>query len=220
MQTREAAEQTRRWSLVAAAALCWGVIVMIALHLVGSQNPLLSPLSRYVLIDPGADLLATSMLSTAVGSVALLGAMRAAGLPLNRTAVALFACWASGLALAAVFPASYPEDPAPISGHIHQSASLVAFLALPAAGKAVCDSLRGVPGFAPRLAALRRLTVAAVLALVVFGVTYVSSKMPGEPGPVGIAQRIALLADIALLGGFFGLLRVPGEARRTAGART
>lgn len=80
-----------------------------------------------------------------IGSLTALGALAAAGIPLSRTTKLLFVLWSLGLAAAAIFPASYPEFPDPVSGEIHLYACLIAFLSLPAAGFTLRDNLRGTP---------------------------------------------------------------------------
>lgn len=102
-------ERTRPWLLVAHVAIGWGLFAVLILHVVSGRNPVWATLSSYALTDGGVGLLGASMIAIAVGSVALLGALRAAGHRLSRTTRVLFWAWSSGLVAAALFPASYPS---------------------------------------------------------------------------------------------------------------
>lgn len=195
------AARTRVWVAVSAATMAWGTFTMVLMHAVSNRDPLLDTLSSYAISGQGAAMLASSVLALAVSSIALLGALSSCGIGASRTCVALFAIWTTGLTLAAVFPASYPERPDPVSGQIHQYACLFAFLSLPGIGFTI---LERVPD-----ARVRKLTLFSVGALALFGLSYLFNGLRDLPVvsdlsamlPVGVMQRAALAADLALLCG-------------------
>ena len=211
----EAGKRTRPWQFVAVAAIGWGLFTAVVLHVISSHDPVYDTLSSYAFTDRGSGMLAASLLSLTVGSLAVMGALLAAGVPLSRTTRLLLLLWSLGMAAAAVFPASYPENPDPVSGEIHLYACLVAFLSLPGAAISLLETLRGRP---ERVAVVRAIRVSAV-AFGMFAVSFVFVRLT-EAGvapfhelsdalPIGVTQRLLLLSDVALLG---TLLRVATRA--------
>jgi len=196
----------RVWRLVAVAAIGWGSFTAVVLHLISSHDPIYDTLSSYAFTDRGTGMLGASVLSLAIGSLAVLGALHASGVPLSRTSRILLALWSLGLAAAAIFPASYPENPDPVSGQIHLYACLIAFLSLPGAAISLLDPLRGRP---ERVWLVRCIRLAAAT-FALFAVSFVFVRL-AEAGvtpfhelsdvlPIGATQRLLLLTDIALLG--------------------
>ncbi|WP_232376393.1 DUF998 domain-containing protein [Amycolatopsis aidingensis] len=201
--------RTRSWLVSSTAAIGWAAFTMVILHIVSSHDPIRDTISSYAITDRGGGMLEASVLSLAIGSLALLGALLSSGAEPPRTARILLLSWAAGLITAALFPASFTASTDPATGEIHQYASLIAFLSLPGVGFSLADRLREVPELARTRMLLRRLTALSVLSLAVFGLSYVAADFPGAPVlaqisavlPVGLAQRVALLADLALLAG-------------------
>jgi len=174
---------------IAAVAVAWAGFTMIVLHLVSSHDPLTDTLSSYAFTDHGTGMLGASILATALGSLATLAALRSAGIAVSGTSQALFGTWSLGLSAAAIFPASYPAHPDPVSGQIHFYSCLLAFLSVPPLGFSLLNRIS-----AGRVA-LRRLSVVATLTLMLFGVCYALPWLL----PVGVVQRLALLVDVALI---------------------
>jgi hypothetical protein len=202
----EAGKRTRPWRLVALGAIGWGLFTAVVLHVVSSRNPVYDTLSSYTVTDRGEGLLGASVLSLAIGSLAVLGALQVAGVPLSRTTRLLLALWALGMAAAAIFPASYPEAPDPVSGEIHLYACLVAFCSLPGGAISLLEPLRGRP---ERVALVRAIRLSAG-AFALFALSFVFVRL-SEAGvtpfreisdafPIGVMQRLLLLADVVLLG--------------------
>jgi hypothetical protein len=189
-QHSEKVAKTTPWLLASAMAIGWGMCTIAVLHIISSRNPALDTLSSYAFTDRGSGMLETSMLSLAIGSLLVLGALTAAKVTITRTTRALFCTWSGGLTMAAAFPASYEKFPNPVSGEIHQYSCLVAFLSLPAIGFSLLRRLREHP-------TLARWTWLSVASLALFGVSYLLAPTPVLP--VGVAQRIALIADLVLL---------------------
>jgi hypothetical protein len=207
----EQGKRTRPWRLVALGAIGWGLFTAVVLHIISSHDPVYDTLSSYTVTDRGEGMLAASVLSLAIGSLAILGALQVAGVPLSRTTRLLLVLWSLGMAAAAVFPASYPAAPDPVSGEIHLYACLVAFLSLPGAAISLLEPLKGRP---ERVLVVRAIRLTAV-AFAFFALSFVFVRL-SEAGiepfpevsdmlPIGVTQRVLLLADVVLL---FGLLRV------------
>ncbi|MBB3049350.1 hypothetical protein FHS23_000345 [Prauserella isguenensis] len=199
--------RTRAWTIAAAAGLGWALFTLIVLHSVSSFDPLTDPLSRYAFTDRGGGMLEASLLSAAVGVIAVRGSVLSAGLPLSRTTSTLVYATSTGLATAALFPATFSSDIDPVSGRIHQYASVVAFASLPAIALSLLDVLRATPVLARVASALTWLLRIALVSLALFGVSYVADALAGVPGfavvaetvPVGFTQRIVFLVDLCLL---------------------
>lgn len=201
----ETGKRTRPWRLVALGAIGWGLFTAVVLHVISSRNPVYDTLSSYTVTDRGEGMLGASVLSLAVGSLAVLGALQVAGVPLSRTTRLLLALWALGLAAAAIFPASYPEAPDPVSGEIHLYACLVAFLSLPGAAISLLEPLRG----RPERVALVRATRLTAAAFALFATSFVFVRLSeariapfpevSAAFPIGVMQRLLLLADVGLL---------------------
>ena len=190
---------------IAAAAIGWCVVSIVVLHVVSSHNPVLDTLSCYAFTDRGQGLLAIGILALAVGSLAILGALLAARVPVDNPTRALFGTLSGGLTLAAVFPASYAEFPNPVSGEIHQYSCLAAFLSAPAIGLSMVRRLAAVPALAAARARIGRWSRLSIASLAVFGVSYMFRGLQ----TVGVAQRLMLGVDLILL---CSLLALAGRA--------
>lgn len=201
------AARTRAWTIAAGAGLGWALFTLIVLHSVSSFDPLLDPLSRYAFTDRGGGMLEASLVSAAVGVIAVRGAVVSAGLPMSRTTSTLVYATTTGLATAALFPATFSPDIDPISGRIHQYASVVAFASLPAIALSLLDVMRATPVLARVASALTWLLRVAFVSLALFGVSYVADALVdiawfaviADAVPVGFTQRIVFLIDICLL---------------------
>lgn len=219
--------RVRSWTFAATASLGWALFTFTVLHIVSSFDPLTDPVSRYAFTDRGQGMLEASLLSFAVGVVAVRGALLASGLTVSRTATILVVATATGLVAAALFPATFTSEIDPVSGVIHQYASLIAFLSVPGIALCLLDQLREA-GDALRdtRRALLRLVWASVALLVLFGATYLADKVPADTHPLstpltlfgslpeGLLQRLVFVADFALLAALLVL------ANRAAWSRT
>lgn len=209
----QAAVRTRPWVIASGAAVGWSLFTMLVLQFVSSHDPIRDTISSYAVTNNGGGMLEASVLSVAIGSIALLGALLAAGIPVTRTARTLLLSWSLGLVTAALFPASFGDRVDTASGKIHQYACLIAFLSLPGVGFSLADRLRESPALQRMRTILLRLTWISIGALALFGISYIVAAFPegsliGDVSiwlPVGFAQRIALLSDIALLAGMIWL---------------
>lgn len=195
------AARARRWVVIASAAIGWALVTLIILHTVSARNPVTDTLSSYAHSERGGGMLEASLLSLAVGTVAVLGALRATGMRLGLTTHILFGATALGLSLAAFFPATLDSGGDVASGVVHQYASLIAFLCLPGIGM----SLRERVELEHTRILLNRICVVYAAGLVLFGLSYITRDLAGLEWintlvPVGFAQRISFGTGFALLG--------------------
>src|SRR3954451_2701768 len=102
-QDIERASRARPWLIASALAIGWGMFTITVLHLISSHDPVFDTLSSYAYTDRGTGMLGASILSLAIGSLLLLGALHAAGIPLSPTTRVLFGTWSLGLTTAALF---------------------------------------------------------------------------------------------------------------------
>ncbi|GAA2218254.1 DUF998 domain-containing protein [Micromonospora olivasterospora] len=109
----------------------------------------------------------------------------------RRAAGILLAAWAAGLVSAAVLPTNGPGLPMDTAAYLHRYASVVAFLALPVAGWLLAGHLGGRAAGWVRGLALASLLLAGAM---------VWSAYPGERLLIGLAERLLILAEVALLG--------------------
>lgn len=217
--------RTQPWLVMSTAAISWGVLAFVVLHLVSGRNPFQDAVSFYAFTDQAPGLLAVSILLVAIGSATTLGALKAARVPLSRTTRVLFVFWSGGLALAAAFPVSYGQLSSLLSGEIHQYSCVAAFLSVPALGFSLLKQTRNVPGVTRCRVSLARWTRYSVASLGLFGASYLIAKVPGVPIlaglseilPVGLTQRVTLTVDIGLIYSVLQLARhaASGSARMT-----
>lgn len=220
-----AAVRTRTWTIASAIALGWALLTLLILHVVSSFDPLLDPLSRYAFTDRGTGLFELSLFSFGIGVVTVLGALTSSGLTNGHTTPLLAGFGAAGLFTAGLFPASFDSDIDPVSGRIHQYASLLSFLCLPAITWSVLDQMRRFPGLARVRTAVIRVLWLGVGALALFGISYIGDHHASAPVlstlstllPIGVTQRIAFLADLCMLVALLvlanrGVRRYPSEA--------
>jgi hypothetical protein len=193
--------------IFSSVALGWSLLTITILHVISAHNPVLDTLSSYAYTDKGTGMLAASILALAVGSIATLIALISAGVPVSKTTIFLFGTWSLGLTTAALFPASYPPNPNPLSGDIHQYSCVIAFLSLPAIGISLLERLRELPALERERGTLTRLTLISAGSVLLFGASYIIAALKNVPIvgdlaialPVGFAQRVSLLADFVLL---------------------
>lgn len=212
--------RARPWIATSAAAVGWGTFTMVILHVVSGYNPITDTLSSYAYTEQGDGMLEASVLSLAIGSLVLIGALLTANLPIRGTPAFLLVLWAGGLSSAAMFPASFIAHPAPATGEIHQWSCVIAFLSLPGAGFALADRMRTRPELHDARRTVLKLSLLSAATLVLFGISYVLLRFPdvalleslSDALPVGFTQRVALAADLVLLA---GLLRVATKVARS-----
>lgn len=129
-----------------------------------------------------------AMIVMAAASLVLLMALRRSGVRAGGWVTALFGVWAAGLAVAALVPTDEPGLALSVAGSVHRYASVAAFVALPIAGWVLAGRLRDA----------RRIRGAVVLSAA-FALAMVWSAFLGDRMLIGLAERLLLAAETALL---------------------
>jgi hypothetical protein len=170
------------WHRASRAAIAVAVVTGVALHLIGSVDPVHHMLSDTVSSAAGALLfgVACAALVVAAGSLAV-GARRHEHARLVRVLLGL---WAAGLVALAVFPTNLPGTPATTSAVVHRYGAALAVAVPPLLGVLVAHSRR------LRTAALVTGGVAAG-----YGVAHLPAMVTGvELLPyAGLVERVVLV---------------------------
>jgi hypothetical protein len=179
--------------LVAFAALVSGATGVALAHVGQDLDPLRATVGEYAVTDGGVTGLATALV--AIGSLALLAGLRAAGAPVRGVPERLLMVWSGALLVASAVPATpLAADPA-VAAQIHRYASAVAFVSLPAAGALLVPRLTRDRAWRPVARTVEWLTLAGGLG--VLAITYVA--LPGQGVMIGLVERALLGAELALL---------------------
>lgn len=175
-----------------------GIVVAALLTVIGhlEVNDDLSPwaltISDFAVSDRGG-VIDVAMVVLALATVALLLGLRRTGPPRPRagTAELLLGAWVAGLLLAAVVPTNEPGTAMTTEAYLHRYASVVAFLALPVSGWLLARR----PALAPAARTLRTL----VLLSLALAAAMVWSAYPGDRVLLGLAERLLILTEVAVL---------------------
>ncbi|MGR6317190.1 DUF998 domain-containing protein [Micromonospora soli] len=203
----------RRSGLLALGGIALAAVLAVLGHLEVNDNlnPWSLTVSDFAVSDRGG-VIDVAMAVLAAATVVLLPALRRAGA--GRPAGFLLAAWAAGLVTAAVVPTNEPGLPMDTAAYAHRYASVVAFVALPAAGWLLAGRLGGrAPGWLRGLALTSLLLAGAM----------VWSAYPGDRALIGLAERLLILAEVALLAVVAAYLagrpaRRPGKVTPVRGA--
>lgn len=172
-----------------------GILASVALALVGHldtparYNPLSFTISDYALADRGGSLNA-AMVVLGGAILALLAAMRAAGLRVPCLPATLLVLGGLGLAVAAWVPTDPPGQPMDLSGTVHRYVSVGAFIFLPLAGLLLVPHL--TPRVGRRVRALALGSGVGLLALL-----YAAG--PGHRELIGLAERLLVGVEVGML---------------------
>lgn len=212
---------------VAGAAVAAATVpVVVLMHLVepwSRVNPVRRTISEYA-VGPGGWLFDTVVVALALASAAVLAALVGAGVMRARSApAALIATWVVGMLLVVAFEkTNWAIGPSP-SGYVHRYASLIAFLALPAA------ALRLARGARDRWPAglVRALSALALLAAATFVPIVVAIVLQGPTGvpwfravPLGLIERVLAAAEVGIVVALgLGAARAAGNARAARAVR-
>ncbi|MBQ0906698.1 DUF998 domain-containing protein [Micromonospora sp. U21] len=187
---------TRSTGLLALGGIALAALLTVIGHLEVNDdlNPWALTISDFAVSDRGG-VIDVAMVVLALATVALLYGLRRTGPPQptpGRSAELLLGAWVAGLVLAAVVPTNEPGTDMTTAAYLHRYASVVAFLALPAAGWLLARR----PDLAPAARMLRTLVVLS-LAL---AAAMIWSAYPGDRLLIGLAERLLILAEVAVLG--------------------
>ncbi|MEU7608599.1 DUF998 domain-containing protein [Micromonospora sp. NPDC049204] len=185
---------TRNTGLLALGGIAVAALLTVIGHL--EVNDDLSPwaltISDFAVSDRGG-VIDVAMVVLALATVALLCGLRRTGPPRPRagTAELLLGAWVAGLLLAAVVPTNEPGTAMTTEAYLHRYASVVAFLALPVSGWLLARR----PALAPAARTLRTL----VLLSLALAAAMIWSAYPGDRMLIGLAERLLILTEVAVL---------------------
>ncbi|MGI5525449.1 DUF998 domain-containing protein [Micromonospora sp. CA-259024] len=186
---------TRSTGLLALGGIALAALLTVIGHLEVNDdlNPWALTISDFAVSDRGGAI-DIAMVVLALATVALLYGLRRPGPPRprsGRTAELLLGAWAGGLLLAAVVPTNEPGTAMTTAAYLHRYASVIAFLALPAAGWLLARR----PDLTPAARTLRAL----VLLSLALAAAMIWSAYPGDRMLIGLAERLLILTEVAVL---------------------
>jgi hypothetical protein len=184
---------TRSTGLLALGGIALAALLTVIGHL--EVNDDLSPwaltISDFAVSDRGG-VIDVAMVVLALATLALLYGLRRADPPQPGRAVELLlGAWVGGLLLAALVPTNEPGTAMTTAAYLHRYASVVAFLALPAAGWLLARRQNLAP-------AARTLRTLVVLSLAL-AAAMIWSAYPGDRMLIGLAERLLILTEVAVL---------------------
>ncbi|MET7821995.1 DUF998 domain-containing protein [Micromonospora zamorensis] len=186
---------TRSTGLLALGGIALAALLTVIGHLEVNDdlNPWALTISDFAVSDRGG-VIDVAMVVLALATVALLYGLRRADPPRSRsarTAELLLGAWVGGLLLAAVVPTNEPGTAMTTAAYLHRYASVVAFLALPVSGWLLARR----PALTPAARTLRTL----VLLSLALAAAMIWSAYPGDRMLIGLAERLLILAEVAVL---------------------
>ncbi|MFJ6149576.1 DUF998 domain-containing protein [Micromonospora profundi] len=187
---------TRNTGLLALGGIALAALLTVIGHLeVDHLDPWTLTISDFAVSDRGG-VIDAAMVVLALASVALLYGLRRTGPPRPRTRAGratdlLLVAWVAGLLLAAVVPTNDPGTAMTTAAYLHRYASVVAFLALPAAGWLLARR----PDVAPAAGVIRALVVLSLT----LAAAMIWSAYPGDRVLLGLIERLLILTEVAVL---------------------
>ncbi|MET8360433.1 DUF998 domain-containing protein [Micromonospora sp. NPDC005171] len=184
---------SRSTGLLALGGIALAALLTVIGHLEVNDdlNPWALTISDFAVSDRGG-VIDVAMVVLALATVALLyGLRRTAPTRPGRAAELLLVAWATGLLLAAVVPTNEPGTAMTTAAYVHRYASVIAFLALPAAGWLLASR----SDLAPVARTLRTL----VLLSLTLAAAMIWSAYPGDRLLIGLAERLLILTEVAVL---------------------
>jgi hypothetical protein len=184
----------RNTGLLALGGIALAALLTVIGHLEVNNdlNPWALTISDFAVSDRGG-VIDVAMVVLALATVALLYGLRHTGPPRPRagTAELLLAAWVAGLLLSALVPTNEPGTAMTSAAYLHRYASVVAFLALPVGGWLLARR----PDLAPAARTLRTL----VLLSLALAAAMIWSAYPGDRVLIGLAERLLILTEVAVL---------------------
>ncbi|MEU8012867.1 DUF998 domain-containing protein [Micromonospora parva] len=184
---------TRSTGLLALGGIALAALLTVIGHLEVNDdlNPWALTVSDFAVSDRGG-VIDIAMVVLALATVALLyGLRRVAPAWPGRTAELLLGAWVTGLLLAAVVPTNEPGTAMTTAAYVHRYASVVAFLALPAAGWLLARR--------SELAPVARMLRTLVLLSLALAAAMIWSAYPGDRLLIGLAERLLIVTEVAVL---------------------
>ncbi len=184
------------------AAAAQAVVAGLSLGYVGSVDPLRDPVSDYAWHRGGRLLFAAAVVLLLAAAGALAVAAHLAALPRTPLAITLFVLWGAGLVVVLLFRSNVSAVDPTMSGQIHRVGGAVLFTSLPLAAWTLSTRLRAERRWLAAASTLRRGAIAGVVTAAAFGTSQVVHWLP-----IGLLERIALLAEFVIIAGVAITLR-------------
>ncbi|WP_433531450.1 DUF998 domain-containing protein [Micromonospora sp. CA-263727] len=214
---------TRNSGVLALGGIALAALLTVIGHVgVDDLDPVTLTVSDYAVSDSGG-IIHLAMLTLAVASAAIIPTLRRLAPPdtaehpgpnraetervgVDRVGVAqlLLAVWAGGLLVSGLVPTNPPGTEMDTAAYVHRYASVVAFLALPAAGWLLAARLPAEAHTTARW--LRALALTSLL----LATAMAWSAYPGDRALYGLLERALILTEVTLL----ALLTLPTPAPR------
>lgn len=194
-------------AVIALLAACRATIIMIYLGFAFSDqvNPITTPLSYYVFVDGGEQLVDSAVAALVIGVLAVLLGMAWLGVRLAGRPTVLFGVWCLCLVMAAMFPTDDSPNILTFGGWVHQFAGAGILALLSFAGFAAAPRLAEQPAWRPVVGIVRALSAGAAVLAAAYVVTRIEDVFPwfavmsGGIDPGGIIQRMVLVFDGAVV---------------------
>ena len=205
---------SRGFAVTSVIALVVAVVATVVGHLgLGpTYDPLSLTLSDYALSNNGVAI-ELAMVALSGGTLALVGGLVLTRVPVRGLPAGLMLVWVLGLIVAAVIPTDPIGTPVmSTAATVHRYASVVAFVALPAAVLLLARRLREreTVSWCSLVPLLRRLVVASAVGLA--GLWYVA--FPGDRVMMGLVERSLVGVEVVILFVLaLRLMRVTGPGR-------
>ncbi|GAA4223957.1 hypothetical protein FHR32_003065 [Streptosporangium album] len=175
---------------------CAGIVMAAVATVVGQidPDPHLDPLNltigEYAALDRGGAV-EFAMASLGIGSFALVAGLRAAGVPVGAVAERLMLAWSTALVVIAIMPVTAPMYP-----YVSVTAFATVFVSMPVAGALMVTRFSQDEGWRAVARPMEWLALAGGFGLL--AITYVA--LPGDRVLIGLAERVMLGTEIALVG--------------------
>ncbi|GAB3347856.1 hypothetical protein GCM10027360_00580 [Amycolatopsis echigonensis] len=170
------------------------VISLLSLTFTLEVNPIRDPVSDYALHRASRAWFTLAVLLALAGAGALALAARIVAMPVSTGAAVLFGLWALALVTVLVFRGNASAAESTVHGEVHRVAGAVLFGTLPSASASLSRQLLGRPGWARASVRVRTGAVIGLITAFLFGVAQFVPTLPQ-----GLLERIALLAELAIL---------------------
>jgi hypothetical protein len=184
------------YPLIACAGIATATVAMIMGQVGGPYlDPLNLTISEYAALSGGR---ATqfAMVFLGIASFALVAGLRAVKAPVGVTAERLMLVWSAALIVLAIVPNAAPGQGMELSAQVHRYVSVVAFVALPAAGALMVARFSEDERWRVVARPVEWLALAGGFGLL--AMTYVT--LPGDGVLIGLVERVLLGTEIALIG--------------------
>lgn len=190
---------------LAAAARATVTVVYLGVVYRDQLDPFSVAASYYVFVDGGEQPFVSAAVALAVGTLALLVGLAAAGLRMAGRPGVLIAVWALCLVLAAIFPTDPEPGVLTLHGWVHQFAGAGILALLSLAGLAAAPRLAEHRDWRPVVGVVRWLSTAAAVLAVLYLLSRLPDLVPAWSGMYGgmetggLLQRLTLAFDVAVL---------------------